>query len=160
MKMIVVAILISACAFGQTPTPAACGPAGVEFKIAKDKSQHPTPTPANGKAVVYLLGEGTIGLDGKWVGAVHDGDYSELEIDAGEHHLCSALATPIPVIFLLWKKMHFASVHSLTAEAGRIYYFQSYGAQRPWGDFTLRQLDPDEGARMVSGATFSTSHPR
>ena len=58
MKTIIVALLISGCAFGQTPMPAACGPSGVEFKVAKDKSQHPTPSPASGKAVVYLLDEG------------------------------------------------------------------------------------------------------
>jgi hypothetical protein len=160
MRMIVIAVLTSACAFGQKPMPVACGPAGIEFKVSKDRSQHPTPVPASGKAAVYLLGEGTIGVDGKWVGAVHDGTYSRLEIDPGEHHLCSEFSTPIPVIFLLWKKVHFASAHSLNAEAGGTYYFQSYDTQRPWGDFTLKQLDPDEGARMVFEATFSTSHPK
>jgi hypothetical protein len=94
------------------------------------------------------------------VGAVQDGTYSRVEIDPGEHHLCSSLATPIPVIFLLWKKVHLVSAHSLKAEAGGTYYFQSYGSQRPFGDFTLKQLDPDEGARMVSTAIFSTSHPK
>jgi hypothetical protein len=160
VKTIVIAALILACAFGQKPTPAACVPAGVEFKVSKDRSQHPTPTAADGKAVVYLLGEGTIGVDGKWVAAVHDGTYSLMEIDPGEHHLCSVFSTPIPVIFLLWKKVHFASAHSLNAEPGGTYYFQSYGTQRPWGDFTLKQLDPDEGARVVSKAIFSTSHPK
>ena len=125
MKTILVAVLISACALAQQATPAACMPAGVEFRISKDRSQHPTPTPADGKAVVYLLGEGTFGVDGKWVGAIHDGTYSLLEIDPGEHHLCSAFSTPIPVIFLMWKKAHFASVHSLNAAARGI--FQSYG---------------------------------
>jgi hypothetical protein len=80
---------------------------------------------ASGRAVVYLLGEGTIGVDGKSVGAVHDGTYSVLEMGAGEHLLCSAFSTPIPVIFLLWKKVYFASAHPLNAEAGGTDYFQS-----------------------------------
>jgi hypothetical protein len=34
---------------------AACGSRRVGCKVAADKSQHPTPTPENGKALIYVV---------------------------------------------------------------------------------------------------------
>ena len=162
MKTTLLGVLVAACAFAQNPRPAACGPTGVKFKVARDKSQHPMPATDSSKAMVYILGNGVFGLDGKWVGAV-EGTYSFLELEPGEHHVCAELTVklPAPVIGLpLAKVGPVISAHSLNAQPGRTYYFYAYDNPRAYWDFTLKQLDPDEGVRMVSSTTFSSSHPK
>ena len=85
MKTIVTTLFLSflsCCAFGQdkaaiSAAEAACGPREVQFDITADKSQHPTPTPENGKALIYVvqenLGSTRVGADGKWLGGLHGG---------------------------------------------------------------------------------------
>ena len=44
------------------------------FEVKSDESQHPTPTPEDGKALIYVVADGHLttifGFDEKWVGAV------------------------------------------------------------------------------------------
>jgi len=56
--------LLSCCAFGQdkaavSVAEAACGRRDVRFDVTADKSQHPTPTPENGKALIYVVVAGS-----------------------------------------------------------------------------------------------------
>lgn len=97
MKTIVPILLLSCCACGQdnaaiARAEAACGPLNVKFDVKADASQHLTPAPENGKALIYVVGEewgGAFGVDGKWAGAISAGTYFFLPIDPGEHHLCA-----------------------------------------------------------------------
>ena len=65
---------------------------------------------------------------------------------------------PTPILLPLIK-IDLISAHSLDAKPGQAYYLYAYNDPRA-SDFTLKYLDPDEGARMVSSTTFSTSHPK
>ena len=65
MKTRAAILLLSCClsscgAFGQdkaavSAAEAACGPRDVGFNVTTEKSQHPTPTPENGKALIYVV---------------------------------------------------------------------------------------------------------
>jgi hypothetical protein len=156
MKTTLIGILMAACAFAQNSPSAECGAASGKFKVSRDKSQHPAPAADSSKAIVYILGTGSFVLDGKWVGAVN-GTYSFLELDPGEHHFCAEFTMRVPFPYI---KIHRASAHSLDAQPSRTYYFYAYDNPRDYYDFTLKQLDPDEGARIVSATSFSTSHPK
>lgn len=153
MKVAAFALLLAPHIFAQTPAPA-CEPKPPKFAISRDPAQHPTPSPQNGKAIVYFLGTGAFALDGQWIAAV-DRTYSFLELDPGEHHVCVSYPSSLPPF-----KFHLASAHSLDAKAGGTYYFLAYDNPRAWSDFTLTQLDPDEGARILTSTKFSTSRPK
>jgi hypothetical protein len=147
-------LLLSANAIAQSSSAdSACGPAYVAFKVTKDKLQHPTPTPQDGKALVYLYGWGTLALDGKALGAVSQ-SYSVLEVDPGEHHLCAwAPGGPLKGLPLFS-----TALHSLNAKSGETYYFDLDTTTR----FVLKLnlVDPDEGKHMVGSLPFSTSRPK
>ena len=72
--------------------------------MKSDESQHPAPTPEDGKAVIYFVADGAqgrtytsvFGVDGKWVGAVNGGRYFFVPIEPGEHHLCAMLQSLLP----------------------------------------------------------------
>jgi len=98
MKTIAAIVLLSCCAFGQdqaaiSAAEAACGPRDVEFEVTADKSQHPTPTAENGRALLYVVQEDSIrtrfAIDGKWVGALRRETYFVMPIEPGDHHLCA-----------------------------------------------------------------------
>jgi len=88
--------LVSCCAFGQdkaavSAAQAACGPRDNRFKVTADKSQHPAPSPQNGKALIYVVQKDDattrVGADGKWIGAARRRMYFFTSVDPGEHHL-------------------------------------------------------------------------
>jgi hypothetical protein len=153
--------LLTRCAFGQdkvavSAAEAACGPRDIRFGVWPDKSQHPTPTPENGKALIYVVqrasGVMKFGADGKWLGALKGGTYLSASVDPGEHHLCTMGHLP------LWKGI---SLHELTAKAGETYYFFVHiVAGGGYNELTLTELDPDEGKELVARAKFSASHPK
>ena len=164
MKTIAAIVLLSCscCAFGQdkaavSRAEAACGPRDVQFDVTADESQHPTPEPEKGKALIYMVqnpGISTrVGADGKWLGALKNRTYLAASIDPGEHHLCVIGRVG------LWTLI---SLHELKAEAGETYYFAAplLGATPDTGVFGLIQLDPDEGKYRVAKAKFATSHPK
>lgn len=86
--------------------------------MTTDESQHPAPTPENGKALIYVVQKATgtfkFGADGKWLGALKDGTYFYTSVEPGEHHLCVKGRLP------LWKGV---CLHGLKANAGETYYF-------------------------------------
>jgi hypothetical protein len=57
MKTIAAICLLSCCAFGQdnaavSAAEEGCGPQDKKFEVNSDESQHPTPIPEEGKAVI------------------------------------------------------------------------------------------------------------
>jgi hypothetical protein len=121
MKTIAAIVLLSCCAFGQDKSAvsameAGCGPQDAKFEVKSDESQHPAPTPEDGRALIYFVADGHLtspfGVDGKWVGAINGGRYFFVAIDPGEHHICAMLQSFLP---LRGPKV---SVHSLKAESG------------------------------------------
>jgi hypothetical protein len=85
MKTIAAIVLLSRCAFGQdkaaaSAAEATCGPRDAGFEVVADESRHPTPTPENGEAVIYVVqadarGSTRVGTDGKWLGALKSRTY-------------------------------------------------------------------------------------
>jgi hypothetical protein len=164
MKTLAAIVLLSCCAFGQdkaavSATEAGCGPQDARFEVKSDESQHPAPTPEDGKALIYFVADGHVttpfGVDGKWVGAVNGGRYFFVPIEPGEHHLCAMLQS------FLTERGPRVSVHSLKAEPGGSYYFRTRMVGISTG-FVLQldQLDSDEGRWFVAWSKFSTSHPK
>ena len=161
MRTIAAILLLSCYALGQdkgaiASAEAACGARDVQFDVKADGSQHPTPTPENLKALIYVVQEDRItsrfAVDGKWVGAVHGQTYFFVSVDPGEHHLCAMADAGLN---------HWLALHQLRAEAGTTYYFFPHGVQQLSGiGFDLSQVDPDEGKDLVARAKFCTSHPR
>lgn len=161
MKTIAAILLLSCWALGQdksavAASEAACGPRDLSFEVKADVSQHPTPTPENGKALVYVVQYERItsrfGVDGKWVGANHGQTYFFVAIDPGEHHLCAIGHAGV---------YRGVALHQLRAEAGMTYYFLPHIVRKLWGfEFDLSQVDPDEGKDLVARAKFGTSHPK
>ena len=112
MKMIAAIALLSCCALAQdkvaiSAAEAGCGPQDQKFEVNSDESQHPAPTPEDGKAVIYFAADAgarqgmvrissIFGVDGKWVGAVNSGRYFFVSIEPGEHHLCARRQSFLP----------------------------------------------------------------
>ena len=161
MKTIVAAILLlPCCAFGQdkaaiSAAEGACGPRAVQFKMTADKSVHPTPIPENGKALIYVVQKDSattrVGADGKWLGAARRGTYFFASIDPGEHHLCAIGRIG------LWSHV---SLRELKAKPGETYYFVAGGGELLANEFTLNQVDADEGRHLVASANLSAFHPK
>jgi hypothetical protein len=77
MKTIAAIVLLSCCALSQdkravSKAEVGCGPQDVKFEVKSDESQHPAPTPEDGKALIYFVADGHLtsifGFDEKWVG--------------------------------------------------------------------------------------------
>jgi hypothetical protein len=143
------------------PKPdAACGPPNVAFKVTLDKTQHPTPAPPGGKAMLYVFGYGTLAIDGEWVGAVSGVDnYFPLPIDPGEHHLCARFDGRSAYGPQL-SKIKGVALHSLDAKSGQTYYVDIRETSGSSPGFALDLIDPDEGRYRLASSTFSTSRPK
>ena len=153
MRYLAALMSLAFVSMAQSPAPdAACGARDARFEVTKDKTQHPTATPADGKALIYLIGEArgtaTLAVDGKPVDAVSN-SYSYLEIDPGKHHLC-ALFRGFPLDTRI-------SLHSLEAKAGEVYYFGVVYYRFPT---RLELLDPDEAKYQISQLSYSRSQPK
>jgi hypothetical protein len=161
MKTIVAAILLlPCCAFGQdkaaiSAAEGACGPHAFQFNVTADKSEHPTPIPESGKALIYVVQKDSattrVGADGKWIGAARRGTYFFASIDPGEHQLCAIGRIG------LWSHV---SLHELKAKPGETYYFVTGGGELLANEFTLSQVDADEGRHLVAFAHLSAFHSK
>ena len=161
MKTIAAILLLSCCALGQdkaavSAAKGACGPQDAEFEVVADDSQHPTATPEDGKALIYVVHEtapGTtrFGLDGKWLGALKPGTYFFSSIDPGERHLCAISRIGLS---------HHVSLHDLKAEAGKTYYFVTRFTNYGPDSLALNEVNSDEGKYLVGTAKLSVSHPK
>jgi hypothetical protein len=157
---ILLLLCCSCCAFSQdkaavSAAESACGPRDVGFKVTADKSQHPAPTPENGKALLYVVQKDDattrVGADGKWLGGLRRRTYLLASIDPGEHHLCAIGRIGI------WKHV---SLHELNAKAGETYYFVTEYGQLIPDLFTIHRVDPDEGKYLVAWAHLSEFRPK
>lgn len=151
-------------------TSAGCGLASVEYDVKTDKGSHSIATPEAGKALVYVIphekqDDGvlhfgavttSIGLDGKWQGANHGQSYFSFSADPGEHHLC------VDGQSSLLELSDLGSAATLTAEAGKTYYFRvtiDVRDKHP-AAFVLDPVDPAEGQFLISTSALSIFRPR
>jgi len=113
MKTIAAILLLSCCALSQdqraiSRAEVGCGPQDVKYEVKFDDSQHPTPTPEDGKALIYVVADGDLtsvfGVDEKWEGAVKGGRapstgaYFFVPTEPGEHHVCAMLQSSHPLL--------------------------------------------------------------
>lgn len=177
MKVVFIVILFAASAFAQdqaavAAAESACGPQHTSFNASTDDPQHPVPQPDPDKAMVFVVETfgcakcmpghaiGTdvtlkVGADGAWVGADRGNSYLYFSVPAGEHHLCVNWQSRLP-----WYSQAFAMT-SLTAEAGKTYYFRA--RLLPNGTYFFLDLDPvdvDEGKFVVASSPYSVSQPK
>ena len=134
----------------------ACGPLrerlGVHLEAAVTHSVLSDPQ----KAAIYFVTSSTGGLwpnptvrvaaDGRWVGALKQNSYTEVEVAPGEHHFCvrsSGLFRLTP-----------ASLYGLDAKPGHSYYFivddKSSDEFQPIATIDLNIIDSDEGRLLVA----------
>ena len=115
---------------------AGCGPDKVQFDVRTDKKQHPEAKAEAGMAAVYVFEDERrdpnelpfgiadtatirVGVDGQWVGADHGKSYFFFSVDLWDHDLCANWQSSLKSFSKL------ASAASLTAEAGKVYYFRA-----------------------------------
>jgi hypothetical protein len=182
MKAALVALLFAASAFAQdqaaiTAAEATCGAKDVKFEAKQDSTQHPTPQPEPGKALVYVvldLGQCSactshtsvfytdveyaltkVGMDGAWVGANHGSSYFFFAADRGEHHLCINWQSRLDI------RSRALAMASFTAEEGKVYYFREriFPGAHDYS-FDLDSINSDEGKYLVASSPLSVSHPK
>jgi hypothetical protein len=164
-------ILTAVCAPAQDlaaikAAQSACGPANIKFDAKQDASQHPTPQPEAGKALVYVaqeIGElkcsrcalTRIGMDGAWVGANQGSSYFSFAAEPGDHHVCLNWQSVLSA-----RSRAYAFV-SFRAEAGKVYYLRARIFPGNYDySFDLEPMDPDQGKYVVASSEFSLSHPK
>jgi hypothetical protein len=84
------------------------------------------------------------------VGATNGNSYFAVTVDPGAHHLCA-----------FWNRKNI-EVTPLTAEPGKVYYFEAQVnvESRYSITFGLSQLNEDEGKYRVANSKLSVSTPR
>jgi hypothetical protein len=142
-----------------------CGPSEVHFDVKTNESRHPVRLPEAGQALVFSLclrGHGAptmrVGLDGAWVGANKGKSYFFFSVEPGDHQLCTNWQSGV------FKKraIRIGSAITLTAQAGKVYYFRTQVYERSEQDYNvkLEPVESAEGQFLISASKFSTSHPR
>jgi len=175
MKTLLAVVLFATVALSQDRSEAAaaasgCGPSGTKFDVQIDKKQHPILPPETDKAVIYIfqdakpnsnarnLGNTTtrVGLDGAWVGANHGKSYFFVLVNPGDHRLCVAQQT------MLKTSSKPASAVSLTAEAGKVYYFRAAVQEKSDAGpgVELEAIDSAEGPSLIANSPLSISEAR
>jgi hypothetical protein len=170
MKAFFVLLILAASAIAQEQTPvnapeAACGPSNVQFAIKTNAGTSAPLHAEDGKALVYVVEDQQfkyvkdvtvrVGLDGAWIGANRGNSYIAFQVDPGEHHLCADWQ-PAAVSSRL------VSLSSVTAEAGKTYYFRARttGAKAEEVSLDLDLINNDEGRLLVSRTPLSISNPK
>jgi hypothetical protein len=185
MKTVLAVLLLAVSALAQdqaaiVAAESACGANTTKFDVKGDGTQHPTPQPEPGKALVYViedLGEcpgcintnsfgsffndvdnavTKVGMDGAWIGANRGSSYIFFAADPGEHHLCMNWQSR------LQSRARAFAMANFTAEAGKTYYFRERVFPGHSGDyvFELGPVNSDEGKYLVAISPFSVSHPK
>lgn len=177
MKTIIIMFLFAAPLFAQDDSVAAraaagCGSDQVNFDVKSDKKKHPAPQPEAGKALIYLFSEVTgnnygfgvfgvttrVGVDGAWVGANNNHSYFFVSVAPGDHRVCTNWQSSIA------SRTNLGKAVSLTAEAGRAYYFRIKVNSMPEGQheviMKLEQLDPAEGQLLIASTPLSSFQPK
>jgi len=164
-SIVVLLGLFAIPAFAQDPPASVpfsggCGANESQFSVATNKKEHPVAQPQAGKATVYVIEDifngptMRVGLDGAWLGANKGRSYFFFSVDPGEHQLCTKWQSGV------FKKTaeRVGSAASLTAEAGKVYYFRVLVEERT--GVRLEQVEPAEGQFLVSSSWFSISRPK
>ena len=173
MKSLLAIAIFALSAFAQdnpARTSAGCGPATVQYEVKSDKTPQPISSPDSGKAALYVIqyerrdveafhiGAVTtrVGLDGSWQGANHGQSYVLFPVNPGEHHLCVDWQSSVE------ERSKQGSAVTLTAEAGKVYYFRATVEQREKHPpaILLEALDPAQGQFLISTSSLSKSRAK
>jgi hypothetical protein len=175
MKTAILFLCLSATAFaqqkerfGQQPEQnrlaSACGPAGVSYRVNRDRSQHGPMPPVAGKALVYFIHDAGIefggvtfaypttkyALDGSWVGAGHGDSWFAVAVAPGDHHVCAILQSS-----LVDERVELAH---LTAEAGKSYFFRTRLILSQSVELLeLERIDSDQADYLISEYPLATA---
>jgi hypothetical protein len=133
----------------------ACPQVDVKYDAETDKSVHPIPEPAAGKAMVFVIRPTRFGqkiqtklaMDGQWVGSNRGNNYLHLEVEPGNHYVCSTAENK--------------SVLSFKAEPGKTYYLQQKiksGFMKARNQVVL--LSEEEGKKGLAKCHPSISKPK
>ena len=101
-----------------------------------------------------------IGMDGAWIGANQGSSFFRFTADPGEHHLCTSWQS----VFSSRAKR--ASLASLNAEGGKVYYFRTHVLVLKTNDvynvqeFELQPVDNDEGQLLVASSKLAVPHKK
>jgi hypothetical protein len=105
-----------------------------------------------------------VGVDGQWVGANHGRSYFSFPIEPGDHSICVSWQTTWIKLARLAPASNLASAANLTADAGKVYYFEvsvderSHEHRQP--GVRLETIDPAEGKLLIADSSLSSSHPK
>lgn len=135
------------------PSGDGCGESDreVKFSVKTDKKQHPTPEPATGQALVYVLRRpGMVGaavqtklaMDGTWMGANQRNGYFFFNAEPGEHDFCSMAG---PNIALL----------QLEFESDKTYFLEQKIQLSSKAPSVLTLLSEEDGKEMLRKNHFS-----
>lgn len=155
-KMFVLFLLSVFSGFGThlfaTTLPDACGDDKVQFDVTMAKNAPAPAALADGKARIVFIERidtnglcigcnytARVGMDGAWVGANKGNSYFVLDVAPGEHHVCADWQSAIG------KRRAQVGMGSLTAEAGKVYYYQIH-----------IKATPGEVSGMPNGPVTST----
>jgi hypothetical protein len=145
---------------------AGCGPNEGGFDVKTDKHQHPTGTVQADKALVYVFADTAIdnvsfhvgglttrvGLDGAWIGANNFRSYFFFSVDPGDHRICTSQQSKIE------SRTKTSAATSLTAEAGKVYYFRTKTPEHPlrYETVELVLVDPAQAQLLIATSAHST----
>lgn len=123
----------------------------VNFTHDTDKKNHPTPAPAEGKAMVYvirptMMGHGIqtkLAVDGEWKGVNKGNNYFFFELEPGEHYFCGRAENK--------------SVLTLTLEPGKTYFLQQHVEMGFMKSATrLELVSEDKGREKLAKLNLAT----
>ena len=97
---------------------------------------------------------------GAWVGATKGDSYFTVTVDPGEHNLCASMQSAPTRM-----KKTFTQMASITAEAGKVYYFEAAvkmtGAMdASTATFSFAQLPEADGKYRIKAWKLATSKPK
>jgi hypothetical protein len=150
--------------------PDGCGDDSVQFDAKQEKEKPAFTGPVEGKALIVFVetmpnemrvqSTTRFGVDGAWVGANRGDSYFTVSVDPGEHNLCASMQSAPSRM-----KKTFTQMASVTAEAGRVYYFEAQvnvigGQNIGIAEFGFSQLSDTEGKYRLKAWRYATSKPK
>jgi hypothetical protein len=161
---------VQALAKSNAILPDGCGDDAVKFDAKQENDNPGLPALADGKALIVFVesmpnemrvqSTTRFGVDGAWVGANKGDSYFTVTVEPGEHNLCASMQSAPSRM-----KKTFTQMASLTAEAGKVYYFEAAvnvieGHNAAMESFDFAQLSEKEGKYRVKAWKFATSKPK
>ncbi|MGB9068634.1 MAG: DUF2846 domain-containing protein [Candidatus Acidiferrales bacterium] len=175
LRFLIVALLLGApiCTQAQSSqdhSAGGCGSSKDGWDVKTVKDHPPTPKPADGKALVYVVqtmvdapviggnkATTRLGVDGIWIGANHGNSYFFFPVDPGEHSICTDWQSAF------YTRSGLVSAADLHAQAGRTYYFRvrvrdvtNYRS----GDVEIERLAKSEARLLLGNSEFAASHAK